>query len=189
MSGLPYQASECTYYITSSALTFTIAMSLGFIPYFFTIYYYVKLIRISNEYEKDSLKLLQSRNRIINSKDDSSGQESSGQSFIQSIESTVERTIRQEKQAKRVKRAARMLGLIMAAYSLSTYPSFCVYLIYSFLPQVGIENTIFFYAYPWLNFSNSAANPWIYFAFTKDLRKSTIDLIRSHTAWYDSTNL
>ena len=156
-------------------------MIIGFIPFFLTFYYCFKLIRISNEYRKDSLRACVNQRIGNNGKDDSNGQESSG-AFITSTESSTERTIRQEKQAKRVKRAARMLGLIMTAYTVSSYPPFIVYLIYSFWPEVGIRDTAFFYMYPWMTFSNSAVNPWIYFSCTKDLRKSTLNLILSHTA-------
>ena len=165
-------------------------MVIGFIPFFFTFYYYIKLIRISNEYRRDSIRSLQASQKALSSgKDESSGHESSERAFISSSDSSAERTVRQEKQAKRVTRVARMLGLIMTAYTLSSYPPFIVYLIYSFWPEVGIRDTVFFYMYPWVTFSNSAVNPWIYFCFTKELRKSTLNLILSHTAWYDSTHM
>lgn len=54
MSGLQYEESQCVYYITSSMVTFSFAMVIGFTPFFAMIFYYVKLVQMSRYDPRDS---------------------------------------------------------------------------------------------------------------------------------------
>ena len=56
-SGIPYESSQCVIYITTNYYVFAFAISIGIIPMLMMIYYYVKLIRLSQYSFKSSSPL------------------------------------------------------------------------------------------------------------------------------------
>ena len=83
-----------------------------------------------------------------------------------------------KKRVRRSKRAAILVGFIIGGHFVFTMPPCIVYILYTFWREVGVQNTSFFYLYPWMTFFNSAYNPCIYFLLTKELRTTFWSWIR-----------
>ena len=57
VSGLEYEESQCVIYITYSIFTFGFATVFGFFPFFFMLYYYIKLVQMSHYEPRDEVFL------------------------------------------------------------------------------------------------------------------------------------
>lgn len=81
---------------------------------------------------------------------------------------------------RRSVKASRLIGLILFAYAIFVFPSTMIYVLYTFTPELKIEETGFIYLYPWVTFVNSAVNPVIYFFITRDLRERAYRILQQY---------
>ena len=86
---------------------------------------------------------------------------------------------------RRSKKAARLIGLIFSAFVICVMPSTVVYCMYTFTPNLRIQETDFIYLYPWLTFLNSALNPVIYFFITQDLRDRATRIMHQYFSLHE----
>lgn len=187
---IPRDSSECVFYRPRNQVI-AFSAPAGFLGYFLILFFYIKLIRISQEYRRTRPNFSHS----VSSQTATSSREIeertcvSQRNIVNWSESTDEEKERHRKQAKRVHNASRMLGLIIIVYNFSALPPAVVYFMFTYWPESGIAQTPFILLYPWFNFIHSIFNPWIYFSMTKDLRKSTLQVILPNSAWYDTSDL
>jgi hypothetical protein len=164
-------------------------MTVGIIPMIIMFYYYVKLIILSRYAFKSSIPIevemskregrvgvtvipvcLTRRRPSSDSDSEEEYQEVLDPRYPRSESDILELKARM-KRVRRSKRAAILVGLIIAGYVVSVVPSSIVYILYTFFKEdISVHKTPYFYLYPWMTFFNSAYNPFIYFFLTKELR-------------------
>jgi hypothetical protein len=78
-------------------------------------------------------------------------------------------------------KAAKTLGIIVGCFICCWFPFFTMYLVTAFCE--GCVPDLLFSVIFWLGYCNSAINPFIYAAFSRDFRSS---YLRPQTAWMKS---
>lgn len=190
-TGIKYQPTQCLVYIVSGLESYIFALVVGFGPMMLMIYYYVKLLFLSRYNFKSNIPVqiprtssqdrqqnqcipMSSRGRSCFARrpqSTSSDSEAVEDSELRS-ESEIMEIKARKKRCRRSKRAAILIGLIIVGHTTFVLPTTTLYLLYTFVPKLMIQDKAVFSLYPWMMFFNSAFNPCIYFFTTKELRQS-----------------